>query len=316
MSEYPKISVVIPLYNKERHIARAIDSVLSQKYSPCEIIVVNDASTDNGRSVVLNYKDSRVVLLDRALPGPGGYAARNLAINSSKGDYIAFLDADDEWSEDHLSSFVEYLSENPHICFFGAAYYIVDELGNKKLSTRAKLHRGSNLQILNFDQFLKSIIDNMQAIWTSSTIIELETLKSSGLFPDGKTKRGGDTDTWLRTAWLSGKIYWSSKPTATYYKDSDNRVTRTGKNFEPFNIIDNTCDQIMSQSPDALTRRYLSKLKGKKFYELAMARKKYSGKIFYSFPALELQHFISYPKSILIFIPDFIYRMLFKLFKR
>lgn len=92
----PQVSVVIPAYNAEMVIARAIDSVLVQDYSPLEIIVVNDGSTDRTAEIVRGYADRGVRLIDLA-QNHGASGCRNEGIAAASGPFIAFLDADDEW---------------------------------------------------------------------------------------------------------------------------------------------------------------------------------------------------------------------------
>ena len=89
-----KISVVIPLYNKELSIRRTIESVLSQSYSPYELIVVNDGSTDAGEKVVANFTDSRIRLINQ--DNRGVSAARNRGIAEAKSEHLCLLDTDDE----------------------------------------------------------------------------------------------------------------------------------------------------------------------------------------------------------------------------
>jgi glycosyltransferase involved in cell wall biosynthesis len=95
------VSVVIPTYNREEVVDRAIDSALNQTQQNIEIIVVDDASTDNTREVVTSYDDSRLVYI-RHEKNKGGSAARNTGIKRANGKYIAFLDSDDEWDKDKL----------------------------------------------------------------------------------------------------------------------------------------------------------------------------------------------------------------------
>src|SRR5262245_20392517 len=97
-------AVVIPLYNKRPHIARALESVFAQTEAPAEIFVVDDASTDGGLDEVVRHRDPRLTILRRPEPGPGGYAARNIAVLRPQSDWIAFLDADDAWAPDHLAN--------------------------------------------------------------------------------------------------------------------------------------------------------------------------------------------------------------------
>ena len=107
------ISIIIPTYNGSKNIKRALTSVLNQTYPNIEIIVVDDASTDNTIEVVNSIKDKRIKLL-RHTTNRNGSAARNTGIRASKGEYIAFLDDDDEWLPEKLSRQLEYLeSKNP-----------------------------------------------------------------------------------------------------------------------------------------------------------------------------------------------------------
>lgn len=95
------ISVVIPTYNREKVLARAIDSVLNQTYTDLEVIVADDCSTDNTRQLVQGYADPRV-RYGCLKKNSGACAARNLGIDMARGEYIAFQDSDDQWHEDKL----------------------------------------------------------------------------------------------------------------------------------------------------------------------------------------------------------------------
>lgn len=88
------ISVIIPLYNKAEIVARSIQSVLSQSYKDFELIVVDDGSTDDSYDIVENIHDSRIRLIHQENGGPS--KARNTGVHYAKGDWIVFLDADDE----------------------------------------------------------------------------------------------------------------------------------------------------------------------------------------------------------------------------
>jgi glycosyltransferase involved in cell wall biosynthesis len=105
----PRVSVVIPVRNGERTIARAIESALAQEFEePIEVIAVNDGSTDHTCDVLARYA-SRIRVISQ--PHSGVSAARNSAVKASTGDYIAFLDADDEWLPKKLARVVPLLDE-------------------------------------------------------------------------------------------------------------------------------------------------------------------------------------------------------------
>jgi glycosyltransferase involved in cell wall biosynthesis len=99
----PTISVVLPTYNRSEILPRAIESVLQQTINDFELIVVDDASTDDTERVVARYDDCRISLLSHD-DNRGGSAARNTGVNIATGDYIAFLDSDDEWVPNKLEA--------------------------------------------------------------------------------------------------------------------------------------------------------------------------------------------------------------------
>ena len=107
MKKEPLISVIMPTYNGSKSIKRAIHSFLNQTYKNTELIVIDDCSTDNTVDVVNSIKDSRIKLI-RHSKNKNCAAARNSGIKVAKGEYIAFLDDDDEWLEEKLSKQIDY----------------------------------------------------------------------------------------------------------------------------------------------------------------------------------------------------------------
>jgi glycosyltransferase involved in cell wall biosynthesis len=108
----PTVSVIIPLYNREKLIERAIDSVLKQSYSDFELIVVDDCSTDNSAKVVQNIDDPRIIYIKHDV-NKGANTARNTGIKLAKGEYIAFQDSDDEWLPGKLEKQMALIVESP-----------------------------------------------------------------------------------------------------------------------------------------------------------------------------------------------------------
>lgn len=100
------ISCIIPVYNGERYLGEALDSILAQNYRPLEIIVADDGSTDKTKDIVLQYQEQketdslRMLYVKQANAGPA--AARNLGVSTAKGEFVAFLDADDLWHPSKL----------------------------------------------------------------------------------------------------------------------------------------------------------------------------------------------------------------------
>ena len=102
----PKVSVIIPTYNRAHLVGRAIRSVLNQTYQDFEIIVVDDGSTDNTEEVVKSFNDPRIRYI-RHEENKGAAAARNTGIKAAKGKFIAFQDSDDEWLPKKLEKQME-----------------------------------------------------------------------------------------------------------------------------------------------------------------------------------------------------------------
>ena len=108
----PLISIIIPTYNRERVLPRAIDSVLLQKGADFELIIIDDGSTDSTRSFIdSSYPLPVTRYFYQENSGPA--AARNLGIKEAKGEWIAFLDSDDEWKPEKLKAQLEFFLENP-----------------------------------------------------------------------------------------------------------------------------------------------------------------------------------------------------------
>lgn len=110
-----KVSVVIPSYNSSPYIMDAVTSALNQTYDNLEVIIADDASTDDTRAVIREIRNPRVKLIERTENG-GAAAARNSAIRAATGRYIAFLDSDDYWLPDKLSKQIGKMQEEAAGC--------------------------------------------------------------------------------------------------------------------------------------------------------------------------------------------------------
>ena len=134
----PKVSIVIPTYNSEKFIDRTIKSVLNQTFQNFELIIVDDCSVDNTRKMIREFQkqDDRIKLI--ALEKNSGAPAhpKNVGIKNAKGEYIAFLDHDDEWLPKKLERQIELFIKNEKLGFVSCNAFIVDERQNKKLEYR------------------------------------------------------------------------------------------------------------------------------------------------------------------------------------
>ncbi len=125
----PLVSVVMPTHNYGRYVGRAIEGILSQTYERFELIVVDDASTDDTAEVVGRYEDDRIVLLRRKECGCSGVLARNDGLAVAKGDLIAAADADDISVRQRLALQVDFLGGHPEVDVLGGGVIPIDEKG-------------------------------------------------------------------------------------------------------------------------------------------------------------------------------------------
>lgn len=107
----PKVSIIVPVYNVEKYLAKCIDSIIAQEYDDWELILVNDGSSDSSKAICEEYciNDNRISLYNQENAGPS--AARNLGIKKAKGEYITFIDSDDYVTPTYLTDLVKYDSD-------------------------------------------------------------------------------------------------------------------------------------------------------------------------------------------------------------
>ncbi|WP_276324520.1 glycosyltransferase family 2 protein [Pacificimonas flava] len=273
---FARVSVVIPLYNKGPHIVRALESVLAQTLPPLEIIIIDDASADDGPDRVealtgtLGKDAPPVRLLSRSIPGPGGYAARNFGIFEAEGDWIAFLDADDVWKPDHLASMERAVSVAGNARFVFSGIDIVSEAGTRPYRHEEGLPADTPL---DFRRLLQTWLRTKRCpVWTGAAAFRRDVLLRAGLFPAGTARRGGDKDLWLR-AMADGPGVYSRPRTAEFHQDTVNRVTKATLHVEPPLLIRTIRTMLPSAAPGE--KRLLKRLAN---MELALYARHAAGK--------------------------------------
>ena len=245
-----KISVVIPLYNKVNYIKRALDSVLHQSFQDFEVIVVNDGSTDGSEKVVEQYTNSRIRVINRDSPSPGGHKARNTGIKNAATDLIALLDADDEWNEKHLETILRLREKYPFAGAYATSYE--EREGNKsKIPIFWFIPQDNNWEGIIPDYF-KSCVYGASPVCTDAVAIPRYVFGEVGYFPDG-VRKGGDLDMWARIA-LRYPIAFSRYVGAIYYKDIPGSVIRVHTMREGFKIVD-TLEGFLKDNPDISRKR-------------------------------------------------------------
>jgi len=207
------ITAVIPAYNAAEYIARAIKSVLAQTRPADEIIVVDDGSTDNTLDVVRSFGE-KVILIQQE--NGGASAARNTGINAATGNWIAFLDADDEWLPNMLELQTNILRQHPDIAWTGGNYKICfckrkyGLIKNEPERIQALLKNK-----LYFDDFFDAFIHKTYGCM-DCMVIRKDVFQKVGLYST-TLPRANDIDMWFRIAYRYPKIGFVDQPLAIYH---------------------------------------------------------------------------------------------------
>ena len=203
------ISIVIPLYNKEKSCQTTLESVLVQSYTDWECLIVDDGSTDNSLQVAKQFEteDCRFKVLSQ--PNSGVSAARNRGIMEATGEYVCFLDGDDLWDKDFLSEMVRLMNDYPNKSIYGLG--CAQKKRNEDVVLKEKYYRGES----SWDY------DTMAFTGSSACVKKTDAI-AVGLF-DTRMTHGEDLDMWWRLMLLHGGASYL-KPYAFYIQDAENRA--------------------------------------------------------------------------------------------
>jgi len=205
------ISVVIPAFNSESTIATAIQSILKQKLPVSEILIIDDGSKDSTKKVVNSFSGDLIKYHYQENSGPS--KARNRGIQLAQSEWIAFLDSDDLWKEDHTDNFRRVITSNPELNWYCAAYEIQDGK-----SVRVKTIPTINTTFLQFFTELT----NYNFINTSGVIVKKKIFEEVGYFNENWSF-GEDLNLWFRIALIHPRI--------GYDQSIGNIVRRTQKSI-------------------------------------------------------------------------------------
>lgn len=186
----PKVSVVIPTYNTARFVGAAVESVLAQTFEDFEVIIVDDGSTDNTREIIARFVDPRIRYVYQE--NQERSAARNAGIRLARGEYIAFLDADDVWLPEKLALQVSLLETLPAVGLVYTGAYVME---HGRIFTEQKgKHRGRVVKPL-------LAVDNIVAGSGCTPMVRRECFDQVGLFDQvSSVIPCEDWDMWLRIA--------------------------------------------------------------------------------------------------------------------
>lgn len=207
----PEFTAIIPAFNEELYVARAIDSVLSQTIRPEQIIVVDDGSTDNTAGVIKRYAKDGV---EYVFQENGGLAsARNAGIRAARGKYLGFLDADDEWKEHLIADIKEVFERHPRLAWATAPYERLLENGDLEFVRSVSAEMSQDCLIENFFEAEA----RCHFSCSSDIFIKRDVFSRVGDFDTSISQYGEDLDMWFRIALIFPQIGYAKRVGATYW---------------------------------------------------------------------------------------------------
>ena len=209
----PLITVGIPSYNHAAFLAEALDSVTKQTYSNLEIIIVENSSTDNTDEVLSHFKDPRISVI-KTNNGGSIAMSRNIVLNKSNGDWIAYLDSDDWWTLDKLDKCAKEFQDGVNII-----YHDLIAVNGKKAN-----NQGNNLGSRRLKKpVFKDLMINGNTIATSSVVVRKSILSEVKGMNESKDLFGiEDFNTWLKISRITDGFKFINQELGFYRVHSSN----------------------------------------------------------------------------------------------
>lgn len=246
--ESDSISVVIPLYNKEAEVERALRSAIEQSLAPREIIVVDDGSTDGSADVVervmREHPEAGIRLIRQQNRGVS--AARNRGIGEATGSYVALLDADDVWLSGYIAEVCRLMAYYPDADAYSTAFYIV----NKGSRTAAATPESEG-----YVNVAEEALKHRYPIIPSVATLRRSTVLDAGGFPEGM-RIGEDQWLWVRMIQRGAKFCFSPMSLACYSRTASNRSASIYRKEQSMHSL----EELYSPDNDELTNEYIARI--------------------------------------------------------
>lgn len=252
-----KFSIIVPVFNRPKELARAIKSILIQSYSNFELIIIDDCSQDGTVDVAIEFSkvDDRVKVYKNAV-NSGACISRNNGINISGNEYLAFLDSDDEWLPDYLMEMKDLIELHPDYGAYYSDIGLIDHDGSIVPSPTPYGIEGDISQ---------TIFQKMYLCTPSTLIVRQEIAKKVGGFDINFTKGCNDDEFCIKLA-LNTRVKYLNKILGIFHIDAVNRISTNpigqiigfGKLLHKFKeeIIDSNGFDLLIQHYENLQNKY------------------------------------------------------------
>jgi glycosyltransferase involved in cell wall biosynthesis len=253
-----KVSIIIPLYNKGAFIDRALASIAAQTFSDYEVIVVDDGSSDDGPGNVEQQTDPRIQLIRQANAGPG--AARNRGLQDARGEFIAFLDADDEWLPDFLVQSVQHLTQaGPEVAAVTSGYFEWPaQVSREEMWRRRGIQPGVNR--VAPDTPAQLVVARLAYMSPWSTVIRADAIRDlGGFFARDRCLYAEDAYLWLKVL-LTRPVFFNLTPLVRFHTEASglSKNLTGARPVEPFLLFPEEIEAVCPESMCGLLRQVLA----------------------------------------------------------
>lgn len=290
VSETPKVSVIVPVYNLEDLISETLKTLISQTFKDFEIIVLNDGSSDNSLSIISVFAqfDKRIKIVNQENQGLG--AARNNALAFAKGEYILYLDGDDFLSDDAIKILVESMEKTSFdFIIFGAYNYLFSKKSVGSYSYQKIPKNLRNKILVNKDDILKNLFKFPRTAW--SKFYRKDFILKNGL--KFQEKVTGEDQLFFINAFLNANKIMVLEKNLYYYRRARknsltfSKVRNTTDLIEIFYAVEGLVSRCNNIDKEFIIKRYLQKA----IVGLSKCSKEY--RVFYYAEMLKMFHFVS-----------------------
>ena len=270
MSNKPTITVLMAVYNGEKYLKEAIDSILNQTYNDFEFIIINDASTDDTPNILSKYQDQRIRII-RNLTNLGLTKSLNIGLREAKGEYIARMDSDDIALPERLKTEKEYLDNNPEIVCVGGGTKIINQQ-NEVTGSKPPI---TDTELLRFFMIIKNQITH------STVLFRKNLIKDEGGY-DENFKHAQDYALWSKLLRKGYKISNVVQEVLLYRFHQKSITQNTETKDASYNLVEKitkiNLDQYISIDNDTFSKFFHSyhRHKIKSLVDLFRIRKVYS----------------------------------------
>lgn len=293
-----RVTVVLPLYNKATYVRRALDSIAAQSFGDFEVLIVDDGSTDGGGEIAAQYPDPRMRVLRQPNAGPG--AARNRGVAEARGEFIAFLDADDEWRPEYLTQAVAVFDRLPGAATVTSGYFefpdgVSREPYWRKRGIRENTHRVT-------EETSVELLVNMLAYMSPwSTVVRADVIRKwGGFFSRNRCLYAEDAFLWIKVL-LNETVAFHTQPLACFHTEASglSKNLTNARPIEPFLLYPEEIQAACPPPLRGLLERFLARRAFKtasvlgywgQWREAAQLRRRFScpgaWRLRYYFPAL------------------------------